>query len=70
MFKNSHLPSFQEITFGNHKQTCQVLLTIDFKHPDIEPEDDFLDPRLLFPNFMAYNKFPNFRTYHQFSTFG
>ena len=23
----------------------QVLLTIDFKHPDIEPEDDFLDPR-------------------------
>ena len=33
------------------KQTSQVLLTIDFKHPDMEPEDDFLDPRLTFSNF-------------------
>lgn len=30
----------------NESGTAQVLLTIDFKHPDIEPEDDFLDPRL------------------------
>ena len=30
----------------NESGVAQVLLTIDFKHPDMEPEDDFLDPRL------------------------
>jgi len=35
-----------ENELNNDSGTAQVILTIDFKHPGIQPEDDFLDPGL------------------------